>query len=306
MAMLPSNVVAALPELQWRALSPVPVEEAPYEFAHEQAERRYPYLDGAGHDHTGRHPIKITAKLLFLNTLAPKLYPAAWQDWRAALLDGSAGDLVHPDLGRLRARVLSGSVRLTAQARAGITVDVVWVETIDDPSKAPSALERTSVSLAEAAANADRACSALGIHYPRIQEPPSTSITGAFKSLMGSFFSAKLSFFGGINQVLGAVRQMSDAVELLASTDGDLLNPNHRWVALYNLHLVEEGLLAMLDRASTPARPVGSLVLEQSTTLDAAVKRTGNTVAELIELNPLALGKPSIPAGAVLRYYLPT
>src|SRR5262245_51552162 len=89
-----ANVIGQLPELTWRGLDPVPVEDASYDFSHDQAERRYPYVDGAGHDHTGRGPIRFTARLLFHNTLQADLYPHTWEEWRAALFDGASGELV--------------------------------------------------------------------------------------------------------------------------------------------------------------------------------------------------------------------
>src|SRR6516225_3627286 len=98
------------------------------------------------------------AKLYFHNTLEKDLYPLTWESWKQALFDGSSGDLIHPDLGTIRARVLKGSVRLVAESRAGVTVEVTFTETVDDPDKInefdnPNA----TASLQDAAAAADAA-----------------------------------------------------------------------------------------------------------------------------------------------------
>lgn len=300
------NVIGALPELQWRGLDPVPVEEASYDFSHDQAERKYPYIDGAGHDWTGRGPIKFTAKLCFSNTLQPDLYPHTWEDWRAALFDGSAGELVHPELGTINARVLSGSVKITAHNRAGIWVDVTWVESIKDPTKPPGDFSVLPISLQQAAAAVDVGCELLGIDYPRVEDPPTTNLLGAILAIEGSLFSAGLVVRGMINQVLGAIKQIMFGIELLEPGTNNLASPFNVWALRNNLEVVADGLLGMQQNPGADARPTGSITLATSTTLDDFANRVNNTVAEVIELNPGALGKPSVPAGTVLLFYKAT
>ena len=300
------DVIGQLPQLTWRTLAPVPVEDASYDFSHDQVERRYPYVDGAGHDHAGRAPIKFTARLVFINTLQKDLYPRAWQDWRAALFDGSSGDLVHPELGTVRARVMGGSVKITAHSRAGVVVDVTWVETLDDPDKAPADFVVLSVSLQESARAADVACQKLGIEYPKVKDPPMISILDAIKSVEGQLFSAELRVLGAIHQVLGGIRQLEDAVARVEAATNHLGSPLHTWPALWNLQLVEQGLLELVERTQKSARPFSTFLLDRHTTLDAFARAVGNTVAEVVELNPAALGKPLVPAGMALRFYRAT
>jgi hypothetical protein len=300
------DVIGQLPELKWRSLVPVPVEDASYDFSHDQVERRYPYVDGAGHDHTGRGPIKFTARLLFINTLQEDLYPHTWQDWRAALFDGSAGDLVHPELGTVRARVIGGSVKITAHSRAGVAVEVTWIETLDNPDKAPADFAALSISLQAAAEAAETACSALGIAYPKVKNPSTGSVPEAIKRIEGQLFSADPRVVGAIDQVVGGIRQMQDAVAAAETSTNHLRSRLHTWPALWALQLVEQGLLELVDRAQKSARPVTLFMLDRSTTLDAFARTVGNTVAEVVELNPTALGKPSIPAGVTLRFYTGT
>lgn len=300
------NVIGQLPELTWRALDPVPVEDASYDFSHDQVERRYPYVDGAGHDHTGRGPIKFTARLLFINTLQAGLYPHTWENWRTALFDGSAGELVHPELGTIQARVIGGSVKITAHSRAGVVVDVTWIETLDHPDEAPGDFSVLPVSLQEAARAADTACQKLGIAYPKVTDPPMTSLVDAIKSIEGQVFSTGLSVVGAVHQIVGGIRQLQDAASILETTTNTLQSPLHTWPALWNLQLVEHGLLELLEQAQRSARPVSSFLLDRRTTLDAFARSIGNTVAEVVELNPSALGGPSVAAGTVLRFYTAT
>jgi len=302
MKTMQAHVIGSLPELTWRGLDPVPVEDASYEFNHEQVERRYAYVDGVGHDHTGRGPIRISARLLFLNTIQENLYPHTWEEWRAALFDGSAGEIFHPELGAMDARVVHGSVKLAAQCRAGVTVDVAFVETLQDPDRAPADIPVLALNLQQGARAADIACEALGIKYPHVVDPPAKSLLDAIKSIEGLATSSALAALGAIAQVTGAVRSMAGSVERLAAPTRLLRKPS-TWPALHNLEIVEEGLVELAEALHRSARPVAALVLDRRTTLDVFARSVGNTLDEIVGLNPTALGKPSVAVGTRLRYY---
>jgi hypothetical protein len=297
-----AHAIGKLPELTWRGLDPVPCEDASYDFTHEQVERRYAYIDGVGHDHTGRGPIRVNARLHFVNTIQPNLYPHTWEEWRAAFFDGAAGELVHPELGAFDARVLHGSVHLTAQNRAGVTVEVLFVETIRDPDRPPGDFPVLSLRLQQSAAAADAACVALGIAYPRVVDPPSKSLLEAIKSIEGELTSSQLSALGAISQVIGSVRAMADAVERLSPVNR-ALGKTSPWPAQHNLGIVEAGLIELSERLERSARPVSTRVMERATTLDAFARDVGNTLDEVIGLNPTALARPSVRRGTRLRYY---
>jgi DNA circularisation protein N-terminus len=297
------NVIGQLPELQWRGLKPVPVEDASYDFSHDQVERRYPYIDGVGHDHTGRGAIRFAVRLLFLNTLQNDLYPHIWEDWRAALFDGSAGDLVHPELGTVRTRVVSGSVKISAHSRAGVTVDVTWVGTLEDPERAPGDIPVLAISLNPAAKAADTAVQKLQLAYPKTMGPKTTNLANAIASIEAKLFLGGLSVLAPVNQLIAGVRQLQDAVSLLDVRTNNLRSAVSTWPALYNLELVEYGLVELQDWAQRSPRPVLTAVMDRPTTLSAFALSVGNTVSDVVELNPGALAKPSVSAGTTLRYY---
>jgi prophage DNA circulation protein len=297
MAAEPSNVVGSLAELSFRNLNPVPCGDASYDFGHDQAERRYPFIDAAGHDHTGRQPIKFSATLYFVNTLEAGLYPDAWNEWRDGLFDGSSGKLDHPDLGIVQARVLSVSVKLAATNRAGVIVNVTWTETIDNLDD-HAVYQGPAVSLRDAAAAADAACAKFGISYPKIIDPPQISLTDLVGAIEGAVSSTVLQVSGLINQGLGTIRKLTE----LATFQ----NTVAAWPVVYNLELLAAGLAETLENMTRSARPTGSTILTTSTTLDAFARDTGNTVVEVANLNPTMLGRPSVPKGASLTFYKAT
>ena len=288
----PEIVIQGLPELSWR-YKRAPCEIAPIDFSHGQAERRYPYVDAAGHDWTGRDPSKFNVRLFFLNTVQPKSFPELWEDWRTALEDGSSGDLNHPILGIVRARVLSWHVDLKAQATAGIVVDVVFTETRDDLD---TDLKYTpaDVVLDAAVDAATTAASSFGINYPDGKNK--LSLLQAFGAIKGSIFSAALTVNGAINSVMGNVATMIDAV--------DALDDPMAWPAYDLLTQVYSGLSDLKAAAdAVAARSVAIEVCASDTTLDGFATAKGNTTAEIMSLNLSALNSPIVPRGTALRYY---
>jgi prophage DNA circulation protein len=142
---LSTQVIHALPLLRWRGLT-APCTDASYRYQHNQAEKRYPYRNGFGHEDTGNSSIEISVTLEFSNSVEEFSYPENWDKWREALSERGPGDLVHPDLGSLRAVVKDVSVELSAENTAGITVSVVFAQTLEDvEADATTAVRKVSI-----------------------------------------------------------------------------------------------------------------------------------------------------------------
>ena len=294
---LPQNIINGLPALQWRGLDAPPYDIAPIEVSHTQAERRFPYIDGAGHDHTGRNPVKFTVRLYFINTLAleasTRLFPDLWEQWRAALLDGSAGDFRHPLLGPLRARVVSWNAELDAnKSLAGVMVNVNWTETLDDPSQASDfqPLENNITALAVAA---DSALEAIGPVAQFEEGPP---LADLLQQAEGFAFSTSLTVGGVLNQAKGVVGQTIDTLDAVDSAVVFAARDIH--VQLYS---------AILDASEKlgagTSRGTGFREFPFSTTVSAVATATGNVVADIMTLNRDLLGSPVIPAGTSVKFY---
>jgi hypothetical protein len=288
-----ANIIGDLPVLKWRGLE-APCESASYRGSHSQAERRYPYIDGAGHDWTGRDPYQFTpTRLHFLNTIKPyNWFPTRWNDFRAALENGTSGDLDHPDLGTVRARVLTWEVDLTAQNRGGIVVNVVWSETVDNldervvflgPDVTPSAL----------ASAADDGMSSLGIDYP--DGVGSTSFSEMLGSIEGFAFSARLSSGGAINQAMGVVSKVVKTVENV--------NDHAAWALRDNLTQLWDALRVTSQQFIQAQRATGVLVTSSETTIDAIARDVGNSVSDITSLNIGLVRSPGVPRNTRVTFY---
>lgn len=289
-----STVIGELAELRWRGLR-APCESAPFKFSHSQAERRYPYIDGAGHDWTGMDPIPMTARLYFVNTIEPNSFPDNWNKWQTALFDGSPDELVHPVLGRVFARVLDGSVEVVAHNRGGIVVEVSWTSTREDLDSG-LVFETINVDAEATAAAVDASLADIGVSLP-VTIPPTTSILEAYKKVKGELFSASLSLTGPVNQLLGITAQLID--------DVIALNDVKAWPAIANLTAMFNALQQTIAKlASSAARQTSTIKTQNDTTLDALADLVGNSFTDLLSLNLSLVDSPVVPRGSIVRFYV--
>ena len=287
----PAQIIHGLPPLTWRGMT-VLIESAPVEFAHSQVERRYPYTDGAGHDWTGRDPLKCRVRMFFLETLDPGAFTKKWPRWRKALFDGSSGPLEHPVLGAFQARVEAGSIAFVAQTTAGITVDVSFTETVDNVDKPNKFREPTpgGVTVAKAA---QKAASLYGINWP--SGKLDLSLGDAIKALETAFWNAQVTASGYANQIAGDIESMIELAEGLTDPKSYPVYDNllHTW------ELARDAA----EKAKRDLRATASRTTQSDTTIAAFAADVGNTEQEVMQLNLRLLRSPVIPSGTAVTFY---
>jgi prophage DNA circulation protein len=288
----PAQVIHGLPLFSFRNLEWPHIESAPVHFSHSQAERRYPYIDAAGHDNAGRDPLKIRVRMFFLETLEAGAFTKKWPVWRKALFDGSSGPMKHPVLGPLRARVEEGDVQFVAQTTAGITVDVSFTETVDDIDK-PTKFKEPYPGGLQVAKAAFQAAGIYNIPWP--SQALDTDLLSAFKAITTGIWSAQTTLTGYANQVAGSLEQMISAAEGLTDPRSYVLYDNlvHLW------ELASDAA----NKASKDLRSTGSKFTQADTTLADFAAEVGNTEAEVIQLNLHLLRSPIVEKGTAITYY---
>jgi prophage DNA circulation protein len=289
----PFNVIPGLEAFTWRGLVAPPYDTAGINGGYNQSERRYPYIDGAGHDNVGANPIPINFTLYFLNSLRVGMFPDLFTSWRDAVaIDGSPGDLVHPLLGKLRAVPLTWNINLSAAKTSGVVMNVSFSTTVEDPEKAAEFSTKVS-SVESQAAQADIDIQALGIPFPGDAKLP--SLLDLIRSLEGQLFSARLTIEGALNQVIGIVDGLVDAVERL--------NDHRAWAAEANLKGLRNSLVDLGNAIGESARKTAEFIIQTSSPLDVVARITGNTVGEIITLNPSKLRSPFVESGESVKYF---
>ena len=296
-----ADIITALPPLKWRGLLAPPYALVGFEFENNLAPRNVPYLDDEIHDNTGRRSFPMQARLLFFNTVeggttnGVRNFPEYWETWRNNL-DGEAGDLEHPVLGLLRARVKNAKGEIRAETRSGVAVDITWTSTLEDPSTLNflGDLQLDHMSLAT---QAGAMAYTIGIYYPRggTAAPAPTDIFDDLSSALGAVFAAERSAVARVNRIAGRVGQMIDAVQALDKAQN--------WPVLDALTTLWRSLGNLADRLVKAVRPTRSRVLTAPTTMDAFAGSVGNSLADIMNLNVGALRSPIVAKGATLVYY---
>jgi prophage DNA circulation protein len=284
----PAQVIQGLRPFKWRGLT-VFIESAPVDFAHGLAERKYPYINAAGHDWTGMDPLKVRVRMFFLETIDPGAFTKKWTVWRKALFDGTSGPLEHPVLGKFQARVEGGSIAFAAQTTAGIIVDCSFTETVDNIDK-PNKFTDPQPSVTEAAKSAQVAADAYKIPWP--SQKLDTDLFEAVKALQTG---TQVTFAGYANQIAGNIEKMIADVEALSDPRSYPAYDNliHTW------DLVRDAA----NKASKDLRSTGSKYTQNDTTIATFAADVGNTEEEIAQLNLRLLRSPVIPAGTAVTYY---
>lgn len=296
-----ANIIAGLIPLRWDGLLAPPYSLVSFGHENSLAERRVPYVDDAIHDDTGLVIAPMTARLMFLNTVeggttaGERNFPEYWNTWQARL-DGAARNLDHPIYGRMRARVKGARGEVTTVARSGAIVEVTWVKTVEDPAILDFNGE-TSVGYVDLSQQAGAMAYTIGIYYPKggNAAPAPTDLYDDLVGALSGAFSAARSAIAKVTRIIGRVGTMIDRVRALdTAANWPVLDALTRlWASLTDA-------VAALVRA---ARPTASRVIPAPTTLDAFARETGNSVADVMNLNVFALRTPIVPRGSTLTYY---
>jgi hypothetical protein len=307
-----------LPALKWRGMLAPPYDLLTFKWRNRLAPRQFPGVDVDAHDPTGRDSFPMTARLYFVNTSAQdfaglgRLFPDYWETWRDQLLDGAAGDLEHPLLGPLRARVAEGGGVLETRCQSGLVIDVTWWETNEDPSVL-TALGNIPASAAMQATQADTTAAAFGVSvapdrlpvmfevtyglsFPSGFSPP--TLSSIFAAIQGPVFAAAAGTLDMLSALMGDVAAMVVTLQQL--------NDCGTWPALDACMAFWFSLYTMRKNLGAVTRPVASVVVDRRTMLDAFAYTVGNSVAEIMSLNAAALTGPFVDRGTTLSHYLPS
>jgi prophage DNA circulation protein len=290
-----------LQQIGFDGLPSVPCRSVGLDWTHSLPVRSYPYVDGDGHDHTGRRSATMDVELLFWNTLVLEqpgivLFPTVFNQWLERLLSGRSGNLEHPIFGNRRARVAHGSVPLVSEVRDGVTVDVTFIETLDEPEQ-QIPFKGPDVSAEAAAIAAQAACNTAGIAYPD-GTPDEPDLLTATRAAIANAESRITRAEGKINQLQGKIVRMLD--------DAERLNNHAMYAAQDNLTTLWVTLNDLKNRLpATVQRAIGEAVTQApNTSLTTLATRHGNTVEEMMGLNPLLLREPTIPRGTRYKYFV--
>lgn len=285
--------ISNLQEITWGTLT-APCLETSFDGGHDQAERKYPYVDGAAHDNTGRTPYSVRATLVFNNSIASDLLPARLQRWIDALEDGTINNFGHPVLGNFDARVMSWSGTVDpSKDRGGITLQVTWVESFFDPTALSLRLPGTELSPKVYGKALDQAMQLTGYSVP--DGLGFESFESSVNNLE-TLPKQSLDYSREAERIAG----YADTVSLQVAVKDLLRDVPVEWLS----ECLTMGLRAQAATgASQNYRNVQQIQLPNDISLDAFAKLYGNTFEDALGLNAGLVTGPIIKAGTSLAFY---
>lgn len=287
----PNHVNHGLGPIKWRGEEHYEFDDCSFDFTHRQNRVVYPYVDGAGHEHTGMD-LQLPVSMFFLNSIRPDAFPDHWNAWWKILSDGKPGELEHPVAGIFDAVVTGGNVTITAQATAGLVARVTFERHVEDPEEVQDTF-LVQVDLEQVAAAADAATSAVDISLP--SQAPVVTLLDLAKLIDSAILTTGWAVEGLITQAKAFVGEMVQLCQI--ANDPLYYAAQDSLTALWGAF--DDAAKALGNKA----RETGAIITKQATTLDAFARDRGMTLAEAMSLNPGALGAPGVPLGTMLLYY---
>jgi DNA circularisation protein N-terminus len=270
-------------------------ERVELEFGHATVVHTYPGRDGGRVENLGRDPAVHTFRIHFLRSLDPDFYPNRFRKFLAAFSDGSAGPLVHPELGELTVKP-NGKIKTAWEAgqRAGIVVEAVFIEADDDGEFGRAILARAPYDFVEQrAADAKKAILAL-------PSPPD-----------GSIFDKLDSAVRLLRKVTGAIDQARLSVSnVLASVAAVITACNDLMLAIEKTWDPQayEGLLALVDVCNGAADQVENILgkkivvktILRDMPLESAARFVSMGLDDFLTFNPGLAAFSQVAAGTVV------
>lgn len=305
----PVNVLDNLREFKWKSIS-FPVSRVHVTLAHDLVEHKFWAQDGANVEATGRAPLIIGATIHFRNTLARGrqeswgfLYPNTFRNFFAASADRTTGILEHPELGEINCKLRQAEITHTAERRDGVDVEASWVET-RETENTKSAFTSTSPAVGATAAAID-----LDANLTNYNLAPPLPKTGVW--------------VGGFAPTIRSLASVGDQVSLLSrQIGGQVASVNYRlnqMEAFFNSvrNVQNTPIIQSIQRMRAATYNLQQKLLQKQretriyvvpvtkTLASIVVDLTGNTISDLVKLNPSLVGFATVPRGTAVRYYAP-
>ena len=305
----PQNVLDQLREYKWKGIA-FPVSKTHVTLAHDLVEHRFWSQDGANVEATGRAPLVISATIHFRNNLARGrqetwgfLYPTAFRNFFAASAERTTGTLEHPEFGPISCKLKSATISHDAQRRDGADVEASWVETREaENDRASFTSPSPAVAAVAAAIDLDANISNYTLAPPI---PKTVTFVSGFAPMIRSITSIgdQVSLLSRqIGGQFAAINYKLNAMEsFLMSTKSALVSPMLQ--SINRLRHATNGLQQKLLQKQRETRLYVCPVIKTLASL--VIDLEGNTVNDLIKLNPSLVGFATVPARTPVRYYAP-
>lgn len=307
----------------------------------DHAIHKFPDRDGAHVEATGRAPLEFRITAPFRNGIAPgkseaqspgrwgALYPDHFRiKFLPAVLDRTTGDFQHPELGVIKAKVVSMDFTIDPHKRDGVDVDLTLIESFDSPDDLKSVVAKPSpigTTLQFASDLDSQITQVTPLQSPGNLFTSLQTLSNSLAQQITDSMSQSQVFSGNVTNTFASVARLFQTV----SDQGSLLSRQQagRMDQLqYRVNAVEDSVYALKDPTLWPIlnsserlkasladlkREIANVATKQVSiyivpgvqTLAQVAITTGNKVDDLIKLNPQLASAPTIARQTVVRYY---
>lgn len=284
-----------LQECSWRGVS-FPIEMVSEKGGQRLAIHYRMDRDGAQVEATGRMPYQFTVRAYFLEGLTPgsneswaDLYPQGWLAVKGYLERRDTGTFVHPLYGNITCKPVTWQADFNSEIRSGVIVNMEFIETIDDSNSttnlAPSVVSGTTAS----AGNLDNAMIGLSIPDQDMLGYDSYADANA-----GIISSGPLQGLALISKMTNGLLNVADEVFDLDDSYASLLDNIYQYVDSLNS-------LALEFQLEDKDTSIHTTVFD--TTLASVAGEVGNTIDDIISLNPSLVSYAILMSGTQVAYY---
>ncbi len=282
----------------------MPVQAIKISTGNAKALHSYPYRPGVDIEYTGRDPISGVMTVVYVNGLegvggANDLWPGAIELLRNRVQEQRSGPLVVPTIGRFPFAAIDIDESYTSEFVDGTILQVKFVEDSGDQFAGLS-LKSAKGKLGAAAAAADTAIAGAGIPGPNEVADDGTELTtfsAWTNNVLGQIDQAGESLARPIRQLESIAQSCSN----ILTTVSALRTPGSWEIA----DALRELAATCADTAAEVTRSLDLTTYRTSvaTNATAIARATGNTVAEILNLNDIEDAN-DIAAGETLLVFV--
>lgn len=291
---------------KWRDLE-LPITRIRMSLAHDLVEHKYWGVDGGRVEDTGVAPIRISAQIPITNKVFPgknekwaagTLYPEGLRNLLVAFAQRKSGLLQHPEFGQIACKAERMDVDITGDRRNTAMVDASWVETLDD-EVVSNIVESPVAEMELEAESLDASQEDLKALAPTLPE---------YEETFADFARAVAAVGDQVGLLAYRAGGRIDSIIYRANAVGDSIDRARTaltWPAKQNIERIQAAARDLRGKLLEVSKDIALYRVPADTTLSGVLNSLpeGNTIGDLVKLNPQLMTKPTVPQGTLVRHY---
>lgn len=292
---------------KWRDVE-LPISHIRLSLAHDLVEHKYWGVDSGRVEDTGVAPVRISASIPITNRIVPgknerwqagALYPDALRALLVAFGQKKTGLLQHPEFGQIACKPERLDIEISAERRNTAMVEASWIETLDDDvitSIATSNVTEIELGAADLDAS-DTDLRKLAPGLPKYKETLDDLARGiAAVGDQAALLQQRAA--GKIASIAYRAEQIGESIDRARSA--------LTWPAKQAVERIKAAASDLRANLLASSRDIGLYRVPSDTTLSGVLAQLpdGNSIGDVIKLNPHLMTDPTIKAGTLVRHYI--